>query len=120
MATRPTSIERIRTRIENIQKQILDLDRGVAGTLVRRTKVCGKAGCRCATDPEARHGPYFEWGRIESGRRVSTTVSPEKARQLKVALRNQRRLKTLVRRWERESARLIDAEIAVSHEQGAR
>ena len=120
MATRPTSIERLRTRIDEIKQQILDLDLLVAGTLVRRTKVCGKAGCRCATDPEARHGPYFEWGRLEGGRRVSTTVSPAKARRLKVALRNQRRLKTLVRRWERESARLLDAEIAASHEQGAR
>ena len=120
MSTRSAQIERLRTRIEKLKQQILELDLIVSGTLARRTKVCGKPGCRCATDPEARHGPYYEWGRIEAGRRTTTTVSPEKGRRLRVALRNQRRLKNLVRRWERESVRLLDAEIAASHAQGAR
>ena len=120
MSARTKSTERLRARIEKLKQQILDLDLVVAGTLVRRTKVCGKAGCRCATDPEARHGPYFEWGRTEGGRRTTTTVSPEKARRLKAALGNQRRLKTLLRRWERESARLLDAEIDASLDLGAR
>lgn len=120
MSTQSSKLERLRARIEEIKQQILELDLIVSGTLVRRTKVCGKPGCRCATDPAARHGPYYEWGRIEKKRRISTTVSPEKGRRLRVALRNQRRLKTLMRRWERESARLLDAEIAASREQGAR
>lgn len=103
-----------RERINALKQQILEIDLIVAGTLNRRTKVCGKAACRCATDPEARHGPYFEWGRIQGKRRVSTTVSPKKARLLKTALRNQRQLKTLLRRWERETVRLIEHEIATS------
>lgn len=98
-----------RERIEEIKRQILDLDLIASGTLVRRTKVCGKPGCRCATDRDARHGPYFEWGRIERGRRTSTTVTPAKARQLKRALRHQRRLKALLRRWEQASVSAIDA-----------
>jgi len=113
-------LERQRARIAEIKQQILALDLIVSGTLNRRTKVCGKPGCRCATDPEARHGPYYEWGRIDGKRRTSTTVSPEKGRRLQVALRNQRRLKTLMRRWERESVRLLEAEIGASREQGAR
>lgn len=100
-----------RERIEQIKRQILEIELVVAGTLVRRTKVCSKPGCRCATDPEARHGPYFEWGRLERGRRTSTTVTPEKARLLKKALRDQRRLRVLLRRWEQESARAIDASV---------
>ena len=120
MSSRPKSTERLLARIAELKQKILELDLVVAGTLVRRTKVCGKAGCRCARDPEARHGPYFEWGRIEGGRRVTTTVSPEKARRLKSALGNQRRLKALLRRWERESVRVLDAEIDASRALGAR
>lgn len=120
MSTQSAKLERLRARIEEIKKQILELDLIVSGTLHRRTKVCGKPGCRCATDREARHGPYYEWGRIEGQRRISTTVSPEKGGRLRAALRNQRRLKTLVRRWGRESVRLLDAEIAASRERGTR
>ena len=116
MSSRKQSTKDPRERISAIKQQILEIDLIVAGTLNRRTKVCGKAACRCATDPEARHGPYFEWGRIQGKRRVSTTVSPKKARMLKAALTNQRRIKALLRRWERESVRLIDAEIAASHD----
>ena len=103
MSTHSAKLERLRARIEELKQQILELDLVVSGTLVRRTKVCGKPGCRCATDPAARHGPYHEWGRIERGSRTTTTVTPEKGRRLRAALRNRRRLKTLVRRWERES-----------------
>ncbi len=104
------SIERARARIEEIRRRIAALDLVVGGTLVRRTKVCGKPGCRCATDPAARHGPYWEWGRVEKGRRVTSTVSPAMARRLEAALRDHRQLKALLRRWERESARIIKAE----------
>jgi hypothetical protein len=102
------SVQAHRERIEEIKREILELDLVVSGTLMRRTKVCGKPACRCATDPDARHGPYYEWGRIVKGRRTSTTVTPEKARQLKQALRDQRRLKALLRRWEQQSVRVID------------
>jgi len=30
----------------------------IRGTVVERRMRCGKASCRCHTDPEARHGPY--------------------------------------------------------------
>ena len=35
-----------------------------SGTLLRRMKMCGKPGCRCSEDPDARHGPYYEWGHM--------------------------------------------------------
>jgi hypothetical protein len=113
----PPDPEALRARIAAIHREIAALDLVARGTLVRRTKVCGKPSCRCATDPNARHGPYFEWGRLEQGRRTSTTISPEKARRLVAALRNHRRLRTLLRRWERESARAIDASDDASHGQ---
>jgi len=114
MSSRKQAPRGPRDRINALKQQILEIDLIVAGTLSRRTKVCGKAACRCATDPEARHGPYFEWGRFQGKRRVSTTVSPKKASQLKIALRNRRQLKALLRRWERESTRIIEDEIDTS------
>ena len=65
-----------------MKAQILEIGDVVRGTLQRRMKVCGKAACRCATDATARHGPYFEWGRLAAGKRTSAVVGAELASRL--------------------------------------
>jgi hypothetical protein len=94
-------------RIECLRKEILSLDLIASGTISERTKVCGKPNCRCAKDPADRHGPYYEWTRRENGRYVHSVVSPEKAKQLSAAIKNYRKIQSLLERWSKESARLI-------------
>ena len=57
-----------RLRIERIRGELASIDYLCSGTLLERTKVCGKPNCRCATDPAARHGPYYDWGHMRAGR----------------------------------------------------
>jgi len=83
-----------------------------SGTLLERMKRCGKPGCRCAHDPDARHGPYYEWGHMRAGRLVHRTVTPEQAAILRLAIANYRKAKELMQSWEDETERLIDAEPA--------
>ncbi len=85
-----------------------DVDYLCSGTLLQRTKVCGKAGCRCARDPNARHGPYYEWGHMQGGKLVHRTLSPEQAVILQLAIDNYRNVKRLLRDWEVETERLIE------------
>jgi hypothetical protein len=99
-----------RARIDAVKEQILAIDDVVRGTLLRRTKACGKAWCRCATDPAARHGPYFEWGRLAAGKRSSSVVGAETAARIARALANRSRLERLLRRWEALTLRAIEAE----------
>ena len=96
-----------RARIARIKDKVREMDYVCSGTLVHRWKVCGKAVCRCHRDPEARHGPYYEWGYMEGGRQVHRVVSPEQARLLRSAIKNYRTIRGLLRAWEAESARLI-------------
>jgi len=105
-----TIIKQSLQRIARIHATLNAVDYLCSGTLLQRTKVCGKAGCRCAQDPSARHGPYFEWGHMQGGRLVHRTVSPEKAVLLRLAIDNYRTVKTLLRNWEVETERLIDAQ----------
>lgn len=56
---------------------------------------------------------------MEGGRQVSTYVSEEEAVRLRQAMRNHRRIKRLLRRWERESVRVMKAEIVLSADEGA-
>jgi hypothetical protein len=112
MAQRSSDLRRraARQRIAEIRDRIQTIERLCSGTLVRRTKVCGKAACRCATDPTARHGPYYEWGRMQGGRLVNRMVSPAQAALLRGAIRNYRALRRLLRIWENETVKLIEAE----------
>lgn len=96
-------------RIARIQEQIAQLDYLGSGTLARRTKLCGRMGCRCARDPGARHGPYSEWGRMKNGRLVNRMVSPQQATLVRRAIANYRAARRLLRTWEEQTARIIEA-----------
>jgi hypothetical protein len=39
-------------------------------SLANHCTSCGKPGCRCASDPAARHGPYYEWSHMLKGKLV--------------------------------------------------
>lgn len=98
------------TRIAQLRQELERWDYICSGTLLRRTKVCGKPGCRCAVDPAARHGPYYEWGRLERGRLVHTQLTRQEGQRIAQAIRNYRSLRRLLAEWMRESVRAILAE----------
>jgi hypothetical protein len=100
-----------RLHIERIRAALAEIDYLCSGTLLQRTKLCGKPTCRCAQDPAARHGPYFEWGHMRDGRLVHRQVSAEQAELLRLAIENYRRVQQLLRDWETETEQLIDAEL---------
>src|SRR5260370_30049911 len=94
-----------RERIERIRETLNAIDYLCSGTLSERMKVCGKPGCRCAQDPDARHGPYYEWGHMKAGKLVHRTVSPEQAPVLRRAIANYRQAKELMEGWGGENER---------------
>ena len=98
---------RLRALTSALRKELAALDYVATGTLHHRTKVCGKPTCKCATDPNARHGPYYEWGRMRSGKLVQSTITPAQAKLLEGAIANHQRAKELLAEWER----LSEAEI---------
>jgi hypothetical protein len=111
MSLRPqTIIKEARERIARIRESLGAIDYLCSGTLLQRTKVCGKPGCRCAQDPSARHGPYFEWGHMKGGKLVHRAVTADQAAILQVAIDNHRKAKKLLQAWEQETEKLFDAE----------
>jgi hypothetical protein len=107
--TRPRGAARARERIAQIRHELGAIELLCSGTLLKRMKTCGSAACRCAHDPSARHGPYYEWGHMHGGKLVHRVVSAKQAEVLRHAIANYRRLRKLLRRWETETERLIDA-----------
>ena len=105
-----TVAKQARERIARIHEEIVRIECLCSGTMLKRTKMCGRPDCACATDPSARHGPYFEWGYMRGGRLAHRQVPPEHAGALLKAIANYRRVKKLLREWEVQTERLIDAE----------
>jgi hypothetical protein len=103
-------IEQARRRIALIRDALSAVDYLCSGTLQQRLKRCGKPQCRCAHDPAARHGPYYEWGHMKGGKLVHKTLSAKQAASLRVALANYRKVRKLLREWEAQTERLIDYE----------
>jgi hypothetical protein len=98
-------------RIEKIRSQIQSMTYVCSGSLQKRMKVCGKPTCRCAFDPDARHGPYYEWSRLVDGKMVHSVISPQQARILRQAIANFRMIRRLLGKWEQETLRSIDIQI---------
>jgi hypothetical protein len=97
-------------RVAEIRDRLRAFERLCSGSLLRRTKVCGKPECRCAHDPAARQGRTTSGGRMKSGRLVHRVVSPAQAALLRDAIANYRSLRRLLRAWENETVKLIEAE----------
>ena len=102
--------KRARERIRAIRAAIAQIDNLCSGTLLKRMTRCGKAGCRCAHDPAARHGPYYDWGHMQAGKLVHRRLSAAQAELLRPAIANYRKVKKLLRAWEAQTEQLIDAE----------
>ena len=98
------SRRRIRQRTSELRRAISTMDFVASGTLHTRTKVCGRKNCRCAVDPDARHGPYYEWTRRQEGRLVHSVVTPEQAQLFTRAIASYRKIQRLLTRWELETA----------------
>jgi hypothetical protein len=101
------SDDQARQRIAVIKRRITEIDLACSGTLLERTKVCGKPSCRCASDEQARHGPYYEWNRWLQGRLHHRAVARAQARMITRAMNDYQRLLALLEDWEQESARII-------------
>jgi hypothetical protein len=103
-------LQQAQARIARVREAIQAVDYLCSGTLLRRTKLCGKLGCRCAQDPAARHGPYYEWGHMQGGKLVHRMVSARQAALLRAAIKNYRKVRRLLRAWEAETEHIIEAE----------
>jgi hypothetical protein len=97
----------LREKIVEIHKALSTVQYLASGTLLKRTKVCGSPLCRCASDPAARHGPYYDWTYRKGGKLRHQALSADQADLMGQAIANYRKVKRLLRAWEVQTLRLI-------------
>ncbi len=109
---------RLRQRTAQLRRVLAGFDLVVSGSVYTRYRSCGKASCRCAVDPGARHGPYYQWSHREDGRAVHQIVTVEQADILREAVVNYHQVRELLAQWERETVNEIFAVEEASNESG--
>lgn len=83
------------------------------GSLGTRFVKCGKAGCACATDKEARHGPYYSLTRTVGKKTKSRFLSKAQAEIAKRQITDGRVFRKDLEAYWRACEALADKELDV-------
>src|SRR5258707_697583 len=75
MATSPE----VPPRVRQFASQLVQPQPMRRGSVSERSIKCGKAGCACAHDPKARHGPYYSLTQAVAGKTRSRFLTAEQA-----------------------------------------
>ena len=84
-----------RRRLLREQVRVLSLEPLMRGSLVERTRRCGRANCACATDPGRQHAGKFLTVQFD-GRAQALHVRPEDEERVRAAIGAYTRLWQLI------------------------
>lgn len=94
-------------RFQELKQRLARVGYFSKGTLLARMIKCGKPRCACASDPQKRHGPYFEWTYKDQGKTVTVRLTAKAAPVFRAASKQYRTLKTTLARLEKLSRQAI-------------
>lgn len=117
MSSRPSRLKQDRQRrlgraYERLTRSLAEVGYIFPGTVTKRFIPCGKSSCRCAADPDQRHGPYYEWTRKVRGKTATVRLTAEQARLYQEWIENRRGLKKILARMQAISIRAGQAQVA--------
>jgi hypothetical protein len=95
-SSRQQRLRRYRQEYDAIKARLREVGFICEGSLVKRYISCGKPNCRCSTDPDQRHGPYYQLSWKEAGTTVSQRLTAAEAALYEEWIANRRRLEGLV------------------------
>ncbi len=81
------------------------------GSVSERYVKCNKAGCACADDTDARHGPYYSVTRVVKGRTKSRWLDAEQARQVREQVATGQKFRKLVEAYWQACEQCADAQL---------
>ena len=90
-------------RFLEMRPELQRLELFCKGTVLARRMKCGQPRCPCHTDPNKRHGPYWEWTYKAAAKTVNVRLSPAAGPLYKAASQQYHRLKSLLNRLEKLS-----------------
>ena len=103
----PSALAKRAQRFQELKRNLDQLEYFCKGTVLKRMTKCGKAYCACRSDPDKRHGPYFELTYKVEGKTVNVRLSPEAAPLYRAASAQFRKLKTTLQKLEKISQAVL-------------
>ena len=88
------------------------------GSLSERYVKCGKAGCGCAEDPKARHGPYYSLTRAVGGRTRSRFLRPEEVQRAREQIERGQQFRRQVEAYWAACEQWADAQLEAREKEG--
>lgn len=110
----PGAIAKHAQRFQELKRGLDQLEYFCKGTVLKRMTKCGKAYCVCRSDPDKRHGPYFELTYKSEGKTVNIRLSPDAAPLYKAASTQFRKLKTTLQRLEKISQAVLKLQAKIA------
>lgn len=107
--TNQLRIQEAEERVAALREKLKAFDLVCSGTLMRRMLTCGNRACVCRKAAANRHGPYYYWGRRKGGRLVQMLLTPAEAAVIRRAISNYRAVRAVLRRWEEETVKIVEA-----------
>ena len=94
------SIKRLKTEMEDVRRQLLELGPIHPGSISSQYHACGNPACRCHDPVEPRkHGPYNKLTYAHRGKSGCRFVRAECAAELRQRLANYKTFRKLTDRW---------------------
>jgi hypothetical protein len=110
----PSVLVKHAQRFQELKRGLEQLEYFCKGTVLKRMTKCGKAYCACRSDPNKRHGPYFELTYKVEGKTVNVRLSPETAPLYRAASAQFRKLKITLQRLEKTSQAVLKLQAKIA------
>jgi hypothetical protein len=107
-ATR-AALHRYRREYARLKRQLRDIGYICLGSVYQRWQTCGTPSCACHSDPQRRHGPYYQWTRKVNGRTEARLLDASLVRLYQEGIRNHQRLDAIVKKMQEVSLAAFEA-----------
>lgn len=102
---------------EELRRRLADTGYICTGTVATVYRKCGKSYCACASDPDARHGPYHTWTRKVHGKTVTRNLSEAQAERCRRYIAAYRELEQILEEMKSMTAKHVEVRKATSEQQ---
>jgi hypothetical protein len=110
----PSALAKHARRFQDLKRGLDQLEYFCKGTVLKRMTKCGKPYCACRSDPDKRHGPYFELTYKVKGKTVNVRLSPHAAPLYRTASAQFRKLKATLQRLEKISQTVLEIQAKIA------
>lgn len=92
-------VRAVQAERQALEAALMGIEPLVEGCLVVVRTVCGKAGCRCKTSKQWRHGPYLHLSLLRKGKTSTIHLPKEWEEEVKAGVEAARRFRKARLQW---------------------